>query len=312
MSASTSTNETAARTSGETAHCDAPANPSEPVLRPGDRVGPVVVEGFLGRGAMGEVYTAQQKSVGRRVALKILSPESSQRPDRVARFLKEARTTGRLDHPNIVPVYDRGSQGQVHYLLMAWIDGEDLARTVERDGPLPEAKALRAVRHAARALGAAWDQASCLHRDVKPANLLLDRDGRVWLTDFGIGTTWDERGGLTLPGTRMGTPAYMSPEQARDPATVDVRDDMYALGATLWFLLTGRRPFAEHGAASLHQAKADGELNGLPGLEALGTLAENDAGRTFSAGTEQTIRRLVGVREDRPSTWASVLDALTP
>ncbi len=188
---------------------------------------------------MAEVYLAIQQSFGREVALKLLSPTLAKDRNFSERFLREARIVSRLVHPNIVTVYDVGVADGRHYLSMEYIPGEDLKQA---RSSLSLEQRLNVVRDIARALAFAGRK-GYVHRDVKPENILLhEDDGRAVLMDFGIARTADLKSGMTQTGTAIGTPHYMSPEQAKGQE-VDPRSDLYSLGVVLFFLLSGRVPF---------------------------------------------------------------------
>lgn len=201
----------------------------------------------LGRGGMATVYLAIQESFEREVALKIMSPALSEDPKFTARFLHEARIVSRLVHPNIVTVYDVGVQGSQHYLSMEYVPGMDLKQKRPSLTPL---QCLQVVRDVARALDYAGRK-GYVHRDVKPENIMLhDDDGRAVLMDFGIACLADASSGITQTGTAVGTPHYMSPEQAKG-RQVDSRSDIYSLGVVLYLLLTGRVPFDADSAVAV-------------------------------------------------------------
>lgn len=188
---------------------------------------------------MGVVYEAVQASLRRPVALKVLSPSLSEQGLVVARFLREARATAKLRHPNIVQVYDTGREDGLHYIAMEMIRGASLDGLIPPDGFTPR-RAAEIALAAAGALGAAHE-AGIIHRDVNPSNILIDGKKRVFLTDFGLARDASE-GTLTGTGVVLGTAVYMPPEQAQGEK-VDAQADVYSLGATLYELLTGRRPF---------------------------------------------------------------------
>jgi outer membrane protein assembly factor BamB/predicted Ser/Thr protein kinase len=200
----------------------------------------------IGSGGMGVVYEAEQISLGRRVALKVLRFGPASDPEAMKRFHREAETVARLHHTSIVPIFAVGAERGVPYYAMQFIEGESLAAAAERAArdaaPLGEADVAAWGLQAAEALEHAH-QRGVIHRDVKPSNLLLDRERRVWLADFGLARRLDDAA-LSLSGVLLGTPRYMSPEQA-SPARrpVDHRTDVYSLGATLYELLTGRPAF---------------------------------------------------------------------
>ncbi|MEI7644159.1 MAG: tetratricopeptide repeat protein [Chloroflexales bacterium] len=198
----------------------------------------------LGRGGMAVVYKARQTDLDRIVALKLLPPEMTHDTNYVARFRQEARSAARLEHPHIMPVYEVGETDGLHYIAMKFIMGRTLKDLVQQDGAL-------SVRRAAEILaqvGDALDHAhrhGVIHRDIKPSNIMITDEGWVYLTDFGLarGTDGAATGGLTMAGTVMGTPEYMSPEQAQGLSTVGPPTDIYALGVVLYELLTGTFPF---------------------------------------------------------------------
>jgi formylglycine-generating enzyme required for sulfatase activity/predicted Ser/Thr protein kinase len=201
------------------------------------------LERRLGKGGMGEVYLAQQLSVERQVAVKILPPGFAENPEAVKRFLHEGKLAAKLDHANIVTVFEAGEDSGNYYLAMAYIQGESLDQRLKRDKVLPEAEALGIIRAIAEALAYAWERFQLLHRDLKPANIMVDDRKRVFLMDLGLAKSLGEESGMTLSGAILGTPQYMSPEQAQGLADLGVPTDVYALGATLYHLVTGSPPF---------------------------------------------------------------------
>jgi serine/threonine protein kinase len=213
------------------------------------RLGDFRIVRELGRGGMGVVYEAEQLSLKRRVALKVLRFGSTEAEAR-ERFQREAETVAALHHTNIVPIFAVGCEGGVHYLAMQLIEGTslaDLLRQVRADsaGSLPDPREVaRWGVQAAEALAHAHAR-KVVHRDVKPSNLLRDPEGIVWLTDFGLARRLDEHT-LTATGILLGTPQYMSPEQVAARQAVDERSDVYSLGATLYELATGQ-PVVEAG-----------------------------------------------------------------
>src|SRR5262249_6446049 len=195
----------------------------------------------VGSGGMGVIYKARQGALGRTVALKMIHAARCG-TDELERFQREARAAAALDHPNVMPVYDCGSQDGRPFFTMAFIDGPSLA-DLARPGPLPPAEAARLTRGAAA--GVAYAHAhGILHRDLKPHNVMVDPQGRPRVTDFGLARRLQDSTPLTRDGQAVGTPSYMAPEQVRGemdalgPAT-----DVYGLGAILYELLTGRPPF---------------------------------------------------------------------
>ncbi|WP_049721515.1 serine/threonine-protein kinase [Gilvimarinus polysaccharolyticus] len=201
----------------------------------------------LGEGGMATVYLAIQQSFEREVAIKVMSPQLSKDPSFGERFLREARIVSRLVHPNIVTVYDVGVYQDKHYLSMEYVPGEDLK---QRRGGLSLAQMLTLIKDVARALDYAGSK-GYIHRDVKPDNIMLHaEDDRAVLMDFGIARATDISSGMTQTGTTMGTPHYMSPEQAKG-AAVDPRSDIYSLGVVLFQLLAGRVPFDADSAVAV-------------------------------------------------------------
>jgi serine/threonine protein kinase len=230
------------------------------------------VIGFLGSGGMGTVFKARHRLMDRLVALKVIRKELLDKPETVERFRQEVQAVAKLSHPNIVAAYDAEQAGDVHFLVMEYVDGIGLDRLVEQRGPLPAAEACAYVRDAALGLQHAFER-GILHRDVKPANILVSfattKDTKEheekthshpslrapscpsWLVssakiaDFGLSRLSRSNNGLTPWGAIVGTPDYTAPEQARDSQAADVRADIYSLGCTLYHLLAGRPPFPD-------------------------------------------------------------------
>ena len=207
---------------------------------------------LLGQGGMATIYRARDAQLERDVAVKLLRPEFGKDPDFLARFRDEARSAASLNHPNIVAVFDFGEDASGPYIVMELVDGQDLGAILRENGPLAPRQAARVSVEVAKALHAAHVR-GIVHRDVKPSNVLVGRDGRVKVADFGIARALAESQ-LTMPGVTMGSVHYFSPEQARgEPATV--ASDIYALGIVLFESLTGQRPFSGDGAAAVALAR---------------------------------------------------------
>ena len=198
------------------------------------------VSKLLGRGGMAVVFLAQDLALERQVAIKVLPPEMSHDPRLIPRFLQEAKTAAKLDHPNIIPIYRVESEAGLVYFVMKYVTGHSLDQLIDQ-GPVPFDTARRILREAALALGHAHKR-GIVHRDVKPANIMLEADGRVVLTDFGISKALEGGSGLTGTGNIIGTPHYMAPEQAKG-LEVDGRADQYSLGVVGHHILTGKQPF---------------------------------------------------------------------
>ena len=205
------------------------------------------VQGEIGRGGMGVVYSARDERLKRQVAIKVLPPELAFREEIRIRFLREAETAARLSHPHIVPIHSVGeSPDRLVYFVMAFIDGEPLSAKLKRRGRLPPEEARRIMAETADALGAAH-ALGIIHRDVKPDNILLEGSrGRVVVTDFGIAKALSSTTGgatLTATGVAIGTPHFMSPEQAAGDREIDGRSDLYSLGVVAYQMLVGELPF---------------------------------------------------------------------
>jgi serine/threonine-protein kinase len=308
----------------------APAGPLTPGADP-DPAGPPAltdhpryrVLGELGVGGMGVVYKAEHRIMGRVVALKVMAPQLTAKAGSAERFRKEVRAAARLAHPNIVTAHDADEAGGLHFLVMEYVDGVSLDRLVARRGPLPVAAACALARQAALGLGHAH-ALGMVHRDIKPQNLMVTRKGHLKVMDFGLarfvreGVEADGAGPpgrlpfgagkpvadpLTNPNLLMGTPDYLSPEQARNSTAVDHRADLYSLGCTLYFLLTGKAPFAA--AESLIDKLLAHTEEPPPAVRA--------ARPDVPEGLAAVARRLLAKDPDaRPGSAAEVAAALAP
>jgi len=237
----------------------------------GRRLGKYTVTGVLGAGGMGVVLRAHDPAIERDVAIKVLTPEFSRDPAALNRFLAEAKSAGKLNHPHVVTVYDVGQQDEASYLVMELVTGGSIEGHIEKSGAYSVLEATRLMIEACQGLSAAH-VAGLVHRDIKPANLLLTDHGSVKVTDFGLAKrTQNQALQVTRAGQVVGTPYYMSPEQC-ESRNVDARSDIYSLGATYYALLTGRNPFEESGSviqvmfAHCHSDRPDPrhEFPGIP------------------------------------------------
>lgn len=259
-------------------------------MSPGATFAGYRVESLVGRGGMGVVYRATDLSLQRPVALKLIAPELAQDEHFRDRFLREPRLAASLDHPSVVPIYEAGEwEGQL-YLAMRYVEGSDLRTLLERDGELSPEHSLGVLAQVADALDAAHRR-GLVHRDVKPANILLDEDGHAYLTDFGI---TKELGGVsTDTGRLVGTLDYLAPEQIRGEE-VDSRTDCYALACVLYECLAGAPPFRRATEAETlwaHMQEEPAPLAGYPTLD------------------EVLLHALAKDREDRYGTCAELVDA---
>jgi eukaryotic-like serine/threonine-protein kinase len=203
----------------------------------------------LGHGGMGSVYLARQTAMDRLVALKVLKPSLTKDPQQIERLRREAQYVGKLNHPNIIRGLDVGESGGFHFLAMEYVEGVTLKDRLKPGQFMRESEALRVLRDVAEALDHAW-RSRITHRDIKPGNIMLRTDGTALLMDYGLAKGPLDVS-LTQTGSTLGTPQYLSPEQARNPREVDVRTDLYALGATLYHMLTGRPPFTGENLAEI-------------------------------------------------------------
>ncbi len=214
-------------------------------IEPGDVIGRCRIIRELGRGGVGTVYLATHATLKIEVALKVLSPSLSlDNPALAERFIREAQLAACIRHPNVIAVMDAGHDDGTgaDFIVMEYVGGGSLSWHL-RHGPLPEVKAFAIIIGIAQALVVAEDN-RVVHRDIKPDNIMLDRRGTPKLADLGLAKqAIDSRTSLTLGGSYMGTPAYMSPDQARDAKIADTRDDIYSLGASFYECLTGQPPF---------------------------------------------------------------------
>lgn len=288
-------------------------SPSDP-----DEIPPPLTEhpryevlGLIGKGGMGDVYKARHRKMERTVALKVINHGLVRKAKAVDRFHREVKAAAQLSHPNIVTAYDADQAGDFHFMVMEYVDGVDLSQKVKDRGALPIAEACDYIRQAAIGLQHAHE-CGMVHRDIKPHNLMVTSDGTVKILDFGLASlapetlasaeTAEARSDLTAAGAIMGTPDFISPEQADDARKADIRSDIYSLGATLFFVLTGRPLFTEGDVASKLRSHAEVEPETLDVV--LGDVPD---------GLASIVSRMIAKDPDeRFQTAAEVATALQP
>jgi serine/threonine protein kinase len=202
----------------------------------------------IGAGGMGSVYLCEHKLMRRRVALKVLPTAKAEDPSALERFYREARAVAALDHPNIVRAYDIDQEDKLHFLVMEHVDGSNLQEIIKKSGAMDVLRACHYIRQAALGLQHAHETAGLVHRDIKPGNILVDRNGTVKILDMGLARFFHDKDDILTQKydeNVLGTADYLAPEQALDSHSVDIRADIYSLGATFYFCLTARTPFAE-------------------------------------------------------------------
>ena len=210
------------------------------------QIGQFKVLGLLGKGAMGEVYEGVDEGLGRRVALKVLGRKHQESSEFKERFLREGRALAAINHANVVQVYFIGEFDRRPFLAMEYLDGYDIGAALKKDGPIRPGDAAEVIRQAAIGLSET-QRAGVVHRDVKPSNLVVTKDGVVKVTDFGLAKALQEDLSITATGVFVGTPDYLAPEQAMGE-DVDAAADVYALGCSLFHMCSGYPPFRKGGA----------------------------------------------------------------
>jgi len=235
------------------------------ILKAAEADGPLVLGDFeiielLGQGGMGAVYKAREISLDRLCALKLLPAHLAREPSIVARFRREAQACAKLDHPHIIRGYRVGEVDGQHYFAMELVEGTSVDRIIEEKGPMEIDEAVKILKQIASALDYAH-RAKMIHRDIKPDNIMITKDGVAKLADLGLVKAGDtEQTRVTMSGTGMGTPAYMPPEQAKGAKHADERSDLYSLGATLYHMVTGEMPYKGDSAFEVMQQHEKGVL----------------------------------------------------
>ncbi len=271
----------------------------------------------LGAGGMGVVYQAEHRIMERTVAIKVINRHYVNNPQAIERFRQEVRLAARLSHPNIVAAHDADQAGDLHFLVMEFVDGVSLARRIEKRGPFTIQQACNFVRQAALGLQHAFER-GMVHRDIKPQNLMLTRAGQIKILDFGLARIAREAdpaatgmlpaaadqsiAGLTMAGQVLGTPDYIAPEQVNDARHADIRADIYSLGCTLYYLLSGHVPFPR--GSSTQKLISHTEMEPVP----IGRLRDD-----LPAELIAIVGRMMAKKPaDRFETPADLAQALTP
>lgn len=277
--------------------CECPIVVPYPEIEPGMVIGGFRVKKKIGAGGMGEVWLAEQLSMDRFVALKILAPTLVNDEEFVESFMHEIKIAAKLSHPNIITAHDAGEENGLYFLASTFVSGDELQVILDTKRRLPERQALKIARAIARALQYAWDKYRIIHRDVKPGNIMIDRDNNVKLMDMGISKSVFEHEALTS-GTAAGTPNYMSPEQARDLSGMDFRTDIYSLGVTLFRCLSGRMPFSGQSTEEIVRK----HIQEIPP-------ALKDVAPEVSDGTSKLVAKMLEKdRFHRQRSWQEVVD----
>ncbi len=273
----------------------------------------------LGEGGMGAVWLALHTKLDKQVAVKVLPATWNRDPALLSRFEREMKAVGKLEHPHIVRAMDAGEFQGTHYLVMEFNEGQDLSLWVKQRGPQSISNACEMLRHAALGLAHAHES-GLIHRDIKPSNLFLTKQGKVKILDLGLARVQGDNagGGQTLTGFGqvLGTPDYMAPEQWENTHGADGRSDLYALGCTLFYLLTGRAPFSEAKHSSLVGKMKGHTLDPIPDLKAARQAAVADrpklANDLVSEELDSLYRKLMAKKpEDRFSSGLELAEALT-
>ena len=254
----------------------------------------------IAEGGMGTVYKAKSRITGEIVAVKVVSPGPARNPVVLQRFEREFAAAKGLDHPNVVRAIEFSAAGPHPFLVMEFVDGESMGQRIERTGAVPEAEAIGLIAQVCEGLQRAHKQ-GLVHRDVKPDNVMVNLEGVAKLTDLGLVKEVDNDLNLTKTGRGLGTPHYMAPEQFRNAKTVDIRGDVYSLGATLYALITGVIPFANSNPLDCWMKKIRNEFP-----------APKELNRAISDRVDWAIRRAMSAEPNqRPSSCREFLEDIT-
>ncbi len=278
----------------------------------------------LGTGGMGSVFLCEHKMMRRRVAVKVLPTTKADDPAALDRFYREAKVIAALDHPNIVRAYDIDQDEKLHFLVMEYVDGSSFQEIIKKAGPMEVLRACNYIRQAALGLQHAHEKAGIVHRDIKPGNILVDRSGIVKILDMGLARFFhDEEDLLTKKYDEnvLGTADYLAPEQALDSHGVDIRADIYSLGATFYFLLTGKTPFVEGTVAQKliwHQTRQPKPIRSLRPevrdeiVAIIERMMAKDPGQRYSSPQEVVDVLAVWTQVPIPPPPASEMPQLSP
>ena len=275
--------------------------PLQGSIQTGNVIEDHMVQEMIGQGAMGQVFLASHLLMNRQVAIKTISPKVRQDNDSVEQFIQELQMGARLSHPNIVTVYTAGYVDGVYYISMQFIDGFDMNERVDQSGPLAENEALAVVAKVADAMSYAWNEFNMIHRDIKPENIRVSTRGDVMIMDFGLAKMRQDDDS-NEEGLVIGTPDFMSPEQAQGRTDLDFRADIYGLGVVLIYLLTGKRPFIADNpfdVVAMHINRP------MPKLKMLNPEI------SVSEATQKMISTMVAKdRDDRYTSWEEVAETV--
>jgi serine/threonine protein kinase len=254
----------------------------------------------IAEGGMGTVYKGKNRDTGAIVAIKVVATHIANNQVLLKRFEQEYNVARQLEHPNVVRALDYGSTGSTPFLVMEFVDGETIGQRIERDGPFQEKEAIRLIAQVAQALHRAHKE-KLIHRDVKPDNILITRDGQAKLTDLGLVKEVEADLNLTRTGRGLGTPHFMAPEQFKNAKNADPRCDIYSLGATLYMMVTGEMPFQNSGPLDAYLKKIECKFP-----------APRELVPALSERTDWAIRRAMSADpEDRPSSCREFVEDLT-